>query len=355
MIPICRIGKVIVIRNLILGVVLCCSVVNVSYGWNGAGHMTVARIAWDTLSASEREAVVAILRSHPHVDVLLRKDRPEAASDAEWIFLRASIWSDDIRPPKSLAPEEIPIHPIHKFHRGNWHYVNYMYQMGQRGSELPDEPLPNSTNILNELEHSMQVLKNPDSADEGRVPGISALENRAVRMAWLFHLAGDLHQPLHAASLVDTRLFPDLPNNSDQGGNKLAILVDENSMPKNLHWIWDEMFSTESQFEQVCQHSERLTHDPAYSIGNLIELKQQADFKQWAAESYAAAKKYAYLDGKLKPVLWDDVTLNKVPVSSVPVLSYDELQQGRQIAQRRIVVAGHRLASKLKEVVGSKN
>jgi len=344
-----------VIRQLILSVVLCGALINVSHAWNSAGHMTVARIAWDTLSASEREAVVAILRSHPHLDVLLRKDRPEQASDAEWIFLRASIWSDDIRPPKSMSPEEVSMHPIHKFHRGNWHYVNYLYQLGQTSSELPSEPLPSSTNILNELDRAFRVLKNSDTIDDGRVPGTTDLENRAVRMTWLFHLAGDLHQPLHAASLVDAQLFPDLPNNSDQGGNKLAIRTEENAIPKNLHWIWDEMFSTESQFEQVCQHSERLTHDPAYSIANLVELRPNADFNQWAAESYADAKQFAYLDGKLKLVLWDNVNMNKVPATAVPVLSTEELRQARQVAQRRIIVAGYRLASKLREVVGSAN
>ena len=62
-----------------------------TFAWNDAGHLTIARIAWERLNDSQREKVVAILRKHPHRDELLLKNRPDDATEAEWIFLRAAV------------------------------------------------------------------------------------------------------------------------------------------------------------------------------------------------------------------------------------------------------------------------
>ena len=317
--------------------------------WNDAGHMTVAKIAWETLSADERAAVVDILKNHPHLDALLRKDRPDEASDEEWIFLRASVWADYVRPPKSVQRDEIPTHPLHKYHRGSWHYINFPCNPGQTETKMPDNSLPDETNLLKQLDQTMDILTGRSLEDRGRVEGIRDDQNRAVRLTWLFHLMGDLHQPLHSVALVDSQLFRDAPH-TDQGGNKLAIRADATSMPKNLHWFWDEMFSTDSRFDQICQQCERLTHDPALRSDQLPELIQASSFREWAAESYAAAVEHAYQNGQLKLVLWDDFNSGRIAEKDVPILAPDALKKARQHAERRIALAGYRLAAKLKEI-----
>ncbi len=318
--------------------------------WNDAGHMTISRIAWDSLSADERAAVIGILKHHPHLDSLLRKDRPEEASDEEWIFLRASVWADYVRPNKSVPRDDIPNHPLFKFNRGNWHYVNFPYRTGQGTTVMPETSLPDETNILKQLDQSMKILTGLEQNDPGRVTGITDDQNRAVRLTWLFHLVGDLHQPLHSVALVDSQLFVDPPH-TDQGGNKLAIRADVSSMPKNLHWFWDEMFSTDSHFDQVCRQAERLTHDPSLSVDQLPELKQHTTFRDWTAESYASAVVYAYQNDQLKRVLWDQVNSGRIPESEVPMLPADELKKARLHAERRVTLAGYRLGAKLKEIV----
>ncbi len=320
------------------------------HAWNDAGHYTIARIAWDSLSVDERTAVVRILRQHPHLESLLLKDRPGEATEDEWIFLRAAVWADYVRPSKSITPEEVPNHPLYKFHRGPWHYVNYPYTAGQASSELPPNQLPNETNVLKQLDLSMEILTGRTTADVGRVAGVSDDQNRAVRMTWLFHLVGDLHQPLHTVALIDPKLFPEPPY-GDQGGNKLAIRADANSMPKNLHWFWDEMFSTDSHFDQVCKQSERLTHDPALSLEQLSELTLHPSFISWAGESYAAAKSHVYQEGRLKLVLWEQLNAGTIPQSEVPSLTPEAMKDSRQLAARRVALAGHRLAQRLKEIV----
>ena len=196
----------------------------------------------------------------------------------------------------------------------------------------------------------MEILTGRTTADVGRVAGVSDDQNRAVRMTWLFHLVGDLHQPLHTVALIDPKLFPEPPY-GDQGGNKLAIRADANSMPKNLHWFWDEMFSTDSHFDQVCKQSERLTHDPALSLEQLSELTLHPSFISWAGESYAAAKSHVYQEGRLKLVLWEQLNAGTIPQSEVPSLTPEAMKDSRQLAARRVALAGHRLAQRLKEIV----
>ena len=328
----------------------CFTAPSETFAWNDAGHLTIARIAWDTLTEGDRIAVVTILREHPHLDALLLKNCPAEASQAEWIFLRTAVWADYIRPPKSIARDDVPTHPLHKFHRGPWHYVNFACTMGQAEDEMPTKPLANETNILEQLDLSMSVLSNSAAEDEGRVADLSDSQNRAVRMTWLFHLIGDLHQPLHCATLIDRTLFPDPPF-SDQGGNKLAIRGDVQEMPKNLHWYWDGVFSTESDFAQIKRHAERLTHDPALSPALLAELERHPEFIQWAAESYQIAKTDVYLNGQLKLKRWEDFVTNQISANDVPVLSPTDAAQATKVAQRRVALAGYRLAAKLREIV----
>ena len=56
---------------------------------------------------------------------------------------------------------------------------------------------------------------------------------KAVALAWLLHLVGDIHQPLHCSS----RVTPDeaLPR-GDAGGNTFRL--DDN---RNLHGYWDRI------------------------------------------------------------------------------------------------------------------
>ena len=249
-----------------------------------------------------------------------------------------------------MSLDEVPNHPLYKFHRGPWHYVNYPYTAAQTSSELPEKQLPNETNILKQLDLCREILTSRTAVDDGRVAGVSDDQNRAVRMTWLFHLIGDLHQPLHTVALIDPNLFPEPPH-GDQGGNKLAIRADVNSMPKNLHWFWDEMFSTDSRFDQVCKNSERLTHDPVISSKQLLEIGYHRTFVSWAGESYEAAKTHVYQDGRLKLVLWEQVNAGTVSLSEVPSLSADEMKKARQLAEQRISLAGQRLAETLEHIV----
>lgn len=320
-----------------------------AWAWNDAGHMVVARIAWLRLTEPQRQAVFTRMKAHPHFETSLISSRPEHATDAEWAFLHASTWSDHIRPPKSMSKDAVAEHAKHKFHRGVWHYVNYPYRAGQKESALPREALPNETNIVAQIEQSLDVLRGTTKHDPGAVAGLSAEANEAVRFCWLFHLVGDLHQPMHAVALVDAKLFPE-GDHGDQGGNLLAIRRSESDKPMRLHACWDGMLSSDSRFDSVCQLADELTHDPSLAPEKFPELAEHRQVRDWAAESYLLAKTHIYRDGQFPHVRFEDVESRQVSADKVPALSEQQFAQSHQLARRRVILAGYRLAEALKSL-----
>jgi hypothetical protein len=51
---------------------------------------------------------------------------------------------------------------------------------------------------------------------------------------WLFHLVGDIHQPLHT-----TQLFTVEYPTGDRGGNEICVRVTQTGQPMDLHRFWD--------------------------------------------------------------------------------------------------------------------
>lgn len=319
--------------------------------WNDAGHMLIARIAWLRMTPEQRTRVSDVLKHHPHYESYLTDKCPPDVPREEWAFLRAATWSDYIRPPKTLDAEKVATHERHKFHRGPWHYVNFPYRAGQAESTLPAEALPNETNILKEIETSQKVVQDLLKFDPGAVSGVSHEANRAVRVCWLFHLIGDLHQPMHTVALVDEKLFPD-GDHGDQGGNLLAIRADAKAKPQRLHAYWDGILGYDSRFSSICDLAELLLRDPTLAPDKLQELAPHKTPRDWAAESFAAAKVHAYQDGKFPRVPYADFDAKKVDADAVPAVSTIDGANSHTLARRRVAIAGNRLAETLKSVLG---
>src|SRR5262245_13099896 len=92
------------------------------------------------------------------------------------VFMQTARWADDIRSNDK------------KQHRALWHYINWPFKPdGQPASVQTREP--ESVNILTAMAENQRIVAN------GNDP-----ERKAIALAWLFHLVGDLHQPLHCAA-----------------------------------------------------------------------------------------------------------------------------------------------------------
>src|SRR6185295_6812220 len=146
--------------------------------WNIPGHMVTASVAYQILREEKPTAigaVRAILEQHPWYAERWREHLekiPEAERD-EFLFMLAARWPDDIRTRDRAQ------------HRGPWHYTNFPFKPAGQPDSVTTKP-PEPVNILTALALN-EKLANTE-ADAGR---------RAVALAWLFHLVGDVHQPLH--------------------------------------------------------------------------------------------------------------------------------------------------------------
>ena len=110
--------------------------------------------------------------------------------------MQASRWADDIRTQDKAQ------------NRPSWHYINLPFKPdGQPADVQIREPEP--VNILTAMAENESVVKNENDP-----------ERKAIALAWLSHLVGDIHQPLHAAQIFTV----DYPN-GDRGGNEICVRV----------------------------------------------------------------------------------------------------------------------------------
>jgi hypothetical protein len=184
--------------------------------------------------------------------------------------------------------------------------------------------------------------------------------DRAVALTWLFHLVGDLHQPLHGTGLIaskDTFDTPLDPPGGDLGGNRLVIKVNADSTRAvNLHFYWDSLlFADEPGIVAVDGLVAKLLNDLKLQRDQLDELKVPA-FLGWAEESLAAAKASVYQgkDGFLKVRVLPRGTRLDLNGFDAPPLPEGYAANARQVAARRMVIAGYRLAHQLGLVFGRK-
>jgi len=281
--------------------------------WDDLGHMVIVRIAWQQLPAAVRERVIATLLEAPS-DAGLVELRPSGADPSrEFMFAAlASTWPDLIRHPDPAAR--------HAYHRGDWHYIDLTWSTAPDGAAVPWTTRdPDAANIVVKLAALSAVIR-----DRGTDPGA-----RAVALAWVLHLAGDLHQPLHASSRIS-----DADPRGDHGAASFAI---DSTM--SLHWYWDRVLSAryprlpdESRERYVARVTEAVL---AHTGGDSLAARAgQLDFAVWARESLASAQRDVYCCG-IAP--WQ-------PASDRYLAHADA------IAEPRIALAGFRLAALLERI-----
>jgi len=124
----------------------------------------------------------------------------------EMLFMLAPRWADDIRSRDKAQ------------HRALWHYVNFPFKPDTQPSSVQTNS-PQAVNILTALAENERIVKTePDPIQ------------KAIALTWLFHLVGDIHQPLHSVQIFTT----DFPN-GDRGGNLICVRPSETGKPLELH------------------------------------------------------------------------------------------------------------------------
>lgn len=296
--------------------------------WNSLGHKVVAEIAWQQLSPEQRQSIVDTLRRHPQFDrdfvVIMDDDaaKGDKATQDHWIFQHAATWPDIIRNDK-------------EYDRPEWHYIDLplFLDINDRGTfagklpaniatDYPTKVPREHYNVVQAIAHCRSVFKaNPS-------PGV-----RAMVYCWLFHLVGDIHQPLHSTALFNAARFP----KGDRGGNEIPL-----KNGGNLHKLWDNLLGRDSRMRDVTKAVAELSDRSKYgdvwsSAGTSMEPLE------WANESHFICESVVYSDSildaaraagteKLQPI--------ELPDSYYPAA-------GRE-SRKRIIAAGLRLANLLR-------
>ena len=163
---------------------------------------------------------------------------------------------------------------------------------------------------------------------------------KGVYICWLFHVVGDLHQPLHSSALFSQVAFPD----GDRGGN----LIRTNA--GNLHSFWDGLLGRNIDPNDVRLESAELRmNDEMVALGEtaLEDLNPEV----WAEEGHELCEEFVYSEAIRAAVERREEGSSSI-VESVNLPNAYMTEAGTR-ARRRVVEAGFRLGSLLKEVAAA--
>jgi len=241
--------------------------------WNIPTHMVNGAITYQLLyrdSPATIPKVRAILEKNSWYADRWRDDITKLSDSQrdEMLFMLAARWADDIR---NRNPSES--HPT-------WHFINWPFK--PEGEPESVKPLPpNPDNILTAFGENQRVIRSKGPDDK-----------RGVALAWLFHLVGDIHQPLHTIQLF-TREYP----NGDRGGNEMCVRASLNGAPIELHRLWDGVITSSGNINRIRNIASDLLR--RFSTSSFREL-DHSEPEAWAKESYEIAVKTAYENGSLR-------------------------------------------------------
>lgn len=205
-----------------------------AYPWGAAGHMIVAHVADDNLTAQARTQVQDLLGSQTMADV--------------------ASWADDER-------------SRHREQSG-WHYIDY---------EIKDDALlpgSNKNGTVVDAITSFSKILTDKSADK---------QERKKALMYVIHFVGDMHQPLHCA------------DNFDKGGNDVKVNIF--GADENLHRTWDgtilnqvirdEFPTTGTSIKMFASIIEKRYADESTTA-------VQGTIESWARESHKIAREICY-------------------------------------------------------------
>jgi hypothetical protein len=231
-----------------------------SFSWGDKGHRITAAIAKKQLAQNIIDSVKFYL--------------------GKMSFENASVWMDEVRKDTNydyLKPR---------------HYINVA-----KGVEYEKQE---GDNIVNELNDVINKLRNRSSKKE-----------TAMALKILFHLMGDLHQPLHCGYA------------EDKGGNTIQVAYFGHGT--NLHKVWDTEMIEQLRFKtKTCMKTV-----------NLMGVEEKKKISQINVEGWMLESR-SFLPGVY------NFSSNKI--------ERDYVERNKAILQQQLINGGLRLAAVLAEV-----
>jgi hypothetical protein len=301
--------------------------------WDNYGHMAVAALAWDRLA--DRPEIQAKITTLLSLNPLYSSWTDHVSADIQDKvgFMKAATWPDIIKSdhqhiadgaagshgnrPAGVPDDSRNIGYFDNLMHKYWHFIDEPFSPD--GTPLQDPSRPNAQTQI----AAFRATLSPN-------PGASN-EVRSYDLAWLLHLVGDVHQPLHATS----RFTQNLPN-GDEGGNSVKIKCGPRSNvschSSVLHAFWDDVLGSSSATPESVIEDEADFPDPDPALAAI------ADEKVWIKESFDKAREVVYA----RPIGTTDQPNN---------LNKAYKDHAFSLAQDRVSLAAARLANLLAEAL----
>ena len=281
--------------------------------------MVTGAIAHEDLLTNDARIIAQlaeILGKHPDRGTFeVALGRSSGVERTRRLFMEMARWPDDIR-------TTVYDHPT-------WHYS---------GKPLIDSRDPPTTSLPDHLSGAALeafALNLRVASDKSA----SAAE-RAIALCWIFHLVGDMHQPLHAADQFSARL-PE----SDRGGGLQFVRVSADSEPQSLHSFWDGIVGGTGEAADALSTAGALRSKlPRSAFAQLVARDSRpadiapADISRWTRESVDLAIKVAYRSDLATGTSLQDAAI--LPPAYV--------SEARATGEARLVLASYRLSDLLR-------
>ena len=296
-----------------------------AFGWHDEGHKLTGYIAWQRMTPLTREAVIKILRAAPEDSNIAAFYQvwgiePEELRKMEF-FMLIPTWADMVR------ERSFPVR-YQKYHHSNWHYYDTFWSEVD-GKVVVIQSAEETGQALAQLSEAERIMRDPKTKDA----------EKAVAIAWMQHLTGDIHQPLHNSARV-TKTEP----KGDQGGN-LFFLTPEGTPPAqrlNLHTYWDGITNRSVPLEKG-----QCVRDYLVELGNKMMKKHPyeqfagnlklGEYKAWHNEGFALATTVVFTP---------DLKRFEMPSEKYQKTAF-------ATAERQIALAGYRLGETLNSIFGA--
>lgn len=251
--------------------------------FNTEGHHVIALLAMRDLEARSPTA---------------RQRVQEILDEVDRTVLEAATFPDDIR---NEHPETKP-----------FHFIDIPFEDG--GPVNP--PLPSSPNVLSAIDEFTAILRG----------GTGSAQDNADALSWLFHLFGDIHQPLHCIEHI-SELHP----GGDRGGNSFKL----SGRARNLHSLWDSSVNVLSSMGEDEVVTAVMQEHSRESLNSDLQVTES---EKWARASFNLAKRHAY-------------ALEENP-QNPPRPSTSYLRNMEKIGRRQAALGGYRLSDRLVDLFG---
>jgi hypothetical protein len=213
-----------------------------------------------------------------------------------------------------------------KYNNSNWHYFDTLW--GYKDGKVFFLPPGN------EGGHLMEKLADFDKI----IRGDASAQDKAIAIAWLEHLIGDLHQPLHTTG----RVLGDNDTKGDQGGNLFSLTPKGTSRDKlNLHSFWDSVIrQTTPNTTDACEAD--------YMDPIAVSIMQEFPYSQM--QGRIASGKFAVWEKESVDIATTEV-YKDVKRYEMPSDKYKK--KATRIAHERLALGGYRLGQLFNDVFGT--